>query len=59
MDINLKPKRIKKILEFLKKVFTHNRCDSCGFTKNNVYVTEYFSEGGWIECKKCYNERNL
>lgn len=38
---------------FIKKVFTHNRCDTCGFTKDEVYVTEYFMEAGIIQCVKC------
>lgn len=50
---------MKRLFKFLKKLFTHNRCDICGLTKENVYLTEYFSEGGLIECKKCYNERTL
>jgi hypothetical protein len=45
------------IFDFIKKVFTHNRCDGCGFTKDDVYVTEYFAEAGYIECKKCYNKK--
>ena len=48
-----------KIIDFIKKSVTHNRCDSCGFTKDEVFVTEYFTEAGWIECKNCYNERKL
>ncbi len=45
------------VLGTVKKALTHNRCDSCGFTKDEVYVTEYFTEGGYIECEKCYDER--
>ena len=45
------------VLGTVKKALTHNRCDSCGFTKDEVYVTEYFTEAGYIECKKCYDER--
>ena len=45
-----------KYLKALLKIFTHNYCDMCGFTKDETYVVEYFSEGGWILCKKCYNK---
>lgn len=42
-----------KIFRFILKVFTHNYCDTCGFTKNKVYITEYFMESGFKQCKKC------
>ena len=45
---------MKKIFEFFKKIWTHNRCDTCGFTKDKVYVTEYYMEAGLIQCMKCY-----
>ena len=45
------------VLGTVKKALTQNRCDNCGFTKDEVYVTEYFTEAGYIECKKCYDER--
>lgn len=44
---------MKKILLYIKKALTHNYCDSCGFTKDEVYVTEYLIEGGIRECNKC------
>ncbi len=51
---------LKKTFINFKLIFslksTHNRCDSCGFTKDEVFVTEYFMEGGYIQCKKCYNK---
>lgn len=47
---------MKKVFSFIKKLFTHNRCDDCGFTQDNIYITEYYSEGGLIQCMKCYNE---
>ena len=47
---------MKKLISFFKKTFTHNRCDTCGFTKDEVYVTEYYSEAGLIQCMKCYNK---
>ncbi len=43
------------IFTFFKKMFTHNYCDTCGFTKDNVYVTKYFTEAGFIQCNKCYS----
>ena len=42
------------VFNFFKKVFTHNYCDTCGFTKDNVYVTEYCMEAGIIQ----YNSNN-
>jgi hypothetical protein len=44
---------MNKILQFIKKLFTYNHCDTCGFTKDAVYVTEYFLEAGIIQCEKC------
>jgi hypothetical protein len=40
-------------VSFFKKVFTHNYCDTCGFTKDKVYVTEICMEAGIIQCDKC------
>jgi len=45
--------KMNKILQFIKKLYTYNHCDTCGFTKDAVYVTEYFLEAGIIECEKC------
>ncbi len=42
-----------KLIELLKKLFTNNYCDTCGFTKDKVYVTEIGIEAGIIECSKC------
>ena len=47
---------MKKIINFLKKVFTHNYCDTCGLTKDNVYVVEYHIESGFLQCEKCNKE---
>ena len=47
---------MKKIINFLKKVFTHNYCDTCGLTKDNVYVVEYHIESGFLQCEKCIQE---
>jgi ribosomal protein L37AE/L43A len=44
---------MNKILQFIKKLYTYNHCDTCGFTKDSVYVTEYFLEAGIIQCEKC------
>ena len=41
----------------VKKWSTHNFCDNCGFTKEKVYMAEQFIESGYVECKRCYNER--
>ena len=37
------------VFSFFKKRFTHNYCDTCGFTKDNVYVTEFCTEAGIIQ----------
>ena len=44
------------LLGTVKKALTHNRCDSCGFTKEQVYLTELFTESGLIVCKPCYDK---
>jgi hypothetical protein len=49
---------MNKILQFIKKLFTYNHCDTCGFTKDAVYVTEYFLEAGIIQCEKCVLKNN-
>lgn len=41
------------VFSFFKKLFTHNYCDTCGFTEDKVYVTEIFMEAGIIQCDKC------
>jgi len=39
----------KKIGKHIYKMLTHNYCDTCGLTKDNVY-----HDGGYIsQCKKC------
>ena len=45
------------LLGTVKKALTHNRCDNCGFTKDEVYTTVLFTESGYRECMKCYNDR--
>ena len=45
------------VLGTVKKALTKNRCDNCGFTKDEVYTTILFTESGYRECMKCYNDR--
>jgi len=47
---------MEEIFQFIKKALTHNVCDTCGFTKNKVFVTEFFTEAGFIQCEKCINQ---
>jgi hypothetical protein len=44
---------IRRVLVFIKKMFTHNMCDTCGFTEDPVYVTMICTEAGIIQCLKC------
>lgn len=46
-----------KLLGTVKKALTQNRCDNCGFTKDEVYTTILVTESGYRECMKCYNDR--
>ena len=48
-------KYLKIIFNTIKKALTHNRCDTCGFTKDEVYVTEFYLEAGLRQCIKCYD----
>lgn len=43
----------RTFFSFFKKMFTHNYCDTCGFTKDKVYLTEICMEAGIIQCDKC------
>ena len=45
------------VLSTVKKALTQNNCDNCGFTKDEVYTTILFTESGYRECMKCYNNR--
>jgi hypothetical protein len=45
-----------RVLKFIIKMFTHNYCDTCGFTKRDVFITEHFIEAGLIQCNKCFSE---
>ena len=38
------------------KMFTHDWCDDCGFTRDKVFVTEHYTESGHHQCKKCINK---
>lgn len=49
-------KTLVKIWSYIVKPFTHNLCDTCGFTKNNIYMTEVFTEGGLYQCQECINK---
>jgi hypothetical protein len=59
---NKKLKTIMKtktsVFSFFKKMFTYNYCDTCGFTKDKVYVTELCMEAGIIQCDKCSDYNN-
>ena len=44
------------VLSYINKLFTHNYCDTCGYTKNDVFITEFFSEAGLIQCNKCFSK---
>ncbi len=45
---------MRKFLFILLKVFTYNLCDSCGFTRDDVYFTHIFQ--GRVQCKKCFED---
>jgi len=47
---------MKKLYSFIKKICTHNHCDTCGYTKEKVYVTDFWTEAGLIQCVNCYNK---
>ena len=47
---------MKRLFNLIKKMFTQNYCDTCGFTKEQVYVTERYMESGLIQCDNCYNK---
>lgn len=38
------------------RIMTHNYCDTCGWTEDEIYVTDDDLEGGLLQCKKCYYE---
>ena len=45
--------RVVRSFFWFTKFFTHNYCDSCGWTKNKIYTTKLFSEAGYLECSEC------
>lgn len=47
---------MKKILAYIIKILTHEYCDSCGYTKDEVYVTWVGAGGGICECQKCIDK---
>ena len=47
---------MKRIFNLIKKVLTHNYCDTCGFTKDEVFLIELYSESGLLQCEKCYKK---
>ena len=40
----------------VSKIFTHNWCDDCGFTKDEVFVTEVYTESGHHQCMTCFEK---
>jgi len=44
---------VRRCFFVISRPFTHNYCDSCGWTKSKVYQTKIFSEAGYIECSEC------
>ena len=49
---------MRKFWKIIVKIFTHNWCDTCGFTKSDLFITEIFMEGGLRQCEKCINKSN-
>jgi len=50
---------MRNIIRLIKKVFTHNHCDTCGFTKDEVFVVKYFAEAGLVQCEKCIEVKKI
>lgn len=46
-------------LKMFFKIFTHNYCDSCGFTKNKTFMTKLFMEAGFNQCQKCIDNQKF
>ena len=44
---------MRKLWFMLLRVFSCNLCDTCGFTKNDVYFTDIPPYGGRVQCNKC------
>ena len=47
------------VWRYITKPFTHKYCDTCGFTKDEVFVTEYFMEGGFRQCQNCIDKSKI
>ena len=45
-----------RFLKMIIKIFTHNYCDTCGFTKRDVFITDNFADAGLIQCNKCFSK---
>jgi C4-type Zn-finger protein len=45
-----------KIFKLIREYLSYKYCDNCGFTKNDVFITEHFLEAGLRLCNKC-NEK--
>lgn len=50
---------MNKLWNLLVKMLTHNLCDTCGFTKEEVFLTKYFTEAGFFQCDKCIKNEQL
>ena len=35
---------------------THNKCDTCGWTKDEVFLNGFYTRFSMIQCEKCYNK---
>ena len=44
---------LKKLKQFFKKIFTMNYCIHCGFTKDEVFPVNLYSEIPGYRCQKC------
>jgi len=42
-----------RILKWIRDFLSYNYCDTCGFTKEDVFTTELFLEAGLRQCNKC------
>lgn len=49
---------MEKIFRFIVKVFTHNKCDFCGLTKDETFVN-IETYAGIEYCKKCENKYKI
>ena len=49
-------KIIKKIFKWIRMYITHNKCDTCGWTKDEVFLNGFHTRFNIIQCEKCYNK---